>query len=315
VKQLLAYTLATYVLVAPAVGVTEMAKQFHLPLWLAIALVTLPFPGRVLGAITHGKIPFRLAALALGVTAFLTPLANPIELLPLRLIVGLAYALVTASAVDSSQRPGYTTSGWAIGWVLAALTSPLGWRVATALGSVISLLAITNFPTPKVGRPSITGSTTFLLGLAPAFLMEAVALEVPFFLLAVAYAISAPAYFIFPNISNRIGLKASLLLACSIAALSSLFLPSIPAVMFFSWAGLGLISLLPPMARSLGSTNAGADLNVGAVGGMFYPTGAETIGITLMAVLPLTLLSVMAFKGRGRDVKIKQTNDYILLKD
>jgi hypothetical protein len=293
-KPLAVYTLATYVLVAPAAGVREVARQFHLPLWMAIALVTLPFPGRVLGAWTHGRIPFRWAALLLGATALLTPLANPMELLPLRLLSGIAYALVTASAVDASPTPGYTTSGWAIGWMLAALASPLGWRTATALGSVISLFALVNFHPPKVGKPSLKGSAICLFGLAPAFLMEAIAVKVPFSTLAASYATSVSAYFIFPNLAKRIGLKICIWIACVIAGVSAPFLPSDPAVILFSWAGLGLISLLPPIVMSLGPTEAGADLNVGALGGMLYPTASEAMGLTAMAVLPLALLSLMA---------------------
>ncbi|MFP3399820.1 transporter [Acidianus sp.] len=327
VTSFIAYTLATYVMVAPAFTV----KQFELPAYLAFLIVSIPFGGRVIGsllyqrivAILGSRLTFLSSMVALGILSIGSSTLNVPILIPLRLLVGVAFGIVTSLAVEQAVRSGnrliiaLTMSGWAFGWIGGALSYlALGEWQLIALSGAITLpfsmlykrVSVFSVEVGKLGIPSISSILIFFFSFEPAFALQLAPAIVEnqggIVWLIIGYIVAIPMYIFVPVISSLLGETRTALLYTMTSAISGVtfFLTGSPYVLVvFTAFGLGINSIAPRLAASYGASarNMGIALNTAALGGVAVPVISSfdiKFLASLLTALSMVILLVMSVK-------------------
>ncbi len=327
VTSFIAYTLATYVLVAPAFTV----KQFELPSWLAFLIVSIPFGGRVIGSLLYQKVvtilgsrlTFLSSMLALGLLSVGSSTFNVPVLITLRLLVGVAFGIATSLAVEQAVRSGnrliiaLTMSGWAFGWIGGAFSYlTLGEWQLIALSGIITLpfsiaykkVSVFSIEAGKLGVPSISSILIFFFSFEPAFALQLAPALVEnqggMLWLILGYIAAVPMYIFVPAISSLLGESRTALLYTMTSAVSGVvfFLTASPYILVvFTAFGLGINSIAPRLASAYGASarNMGIALNTAALGGVAVPV-ISSFDIRFIAsiftALSMVILLVMSIK-------------------
>ncbi len=330
ITSLIAYALPTYVIVAPAYTVS----QFNVAEWLAFLIVSIPFGGRVMGALAYQKIivslgsrlTFLVSLSSLGIISILTGISSNFGILiVLRLLVGIMFGLATSFAVEQAVKTGnrfitaLTMSGWAIGWIGGAIAylDLKTWYLIAISGAITIPSALLYQKTRyfkgekvKQGLPSIFAVLVFFFAFEPAFILQlaptVLEKEGGLSWLILGYAISVPMYFIVPALSRLLGETKAVIISTSISAVSGtlFFVTGLPyLVVIFNAFGLGINSLAPRISQfyGAGARNMGIALNAAALGGVFVPV-IGSINIKIVASL-ITAISMMALLLMGIRVK------------
>ncbi|EWG07618.1 MAG: transporter [Candidatus Aramenus sulfurataquae] len=321
ITSFLAYTVPTYVLVTPAFFVSSL----RLPTWLSFLVVSIPFGGRIVGAIAYqrviallgSKLTYLASFTSLGFLALSSALTyNVILLILVRFLVGVSFGLATSLAMEQAVRSGNrliqasTLSGWAVGWIMGALayTSMANFYLATLSGAVTFPLSLLyrkveafegTTPALKLEMPSFAAVLVFFLSFEPAFVLQLapslLEREGGIVWLVVGYVASIPMYFLIPALSRVFGETRALTTSAVIAAVSgaTFFLTDSPlALVPFNAFGLGINSVAPRVAELYGANarNMGIALNAAAVGGVFVPV-VSSIDVKVLAST-ITLVSM-----------------------
>lgn len=330
VTSVIAYALPTYVIVAPAYTV----NQFNVAQWLAFLIVSIPFGGRVIGALSYQKIivslgsrlTFLTSLFSLGIISIASGIVSNIGILiVLRLLVGVLFGLATSFAVEQAIESGnrfitaLTMSGWAIGWIggaFAYLDLKTWYLIALSGGITIPLSLlyqkIDSFKGEKIklGLPSLFSVLAFFFAFEPAFILQLAPTilekEGGLSWLILGYSISVPMYFIIPALARILGETKAIIISTSISALSGtlFFVTGIPyLVVIFNAFGLGINSLAPRISQfyGAGARNMGVALNAAALGGVIVPV-VGSINIKVVASL-ITAISMIALLIMGIKVR------------
>ncbi|WP_210433926.1 transporter [Acidianus brierleyi] len=330
VTSVIAYALPTYVIVAPAYTV----NQFNVAQWLAFLIVSIPFGGRVIGALSYQKIivslgsrlTFLTSLFSLGIISIASGIVSNIGILiVLRLLVGVMFGLATSFAVEQAIKTGnrfitaLTMSGWAIGWIGGAFAylDLKTWYLIALSGGITIPLSLLYQKTDsfkgekiKLGLPSLLSVLAFFFAFEPAFILQLAPTilekEGGLSWLILGYSISVPMYFIIPALARILGETKAIIISTSISALSGtlFFVTGIPyLVVIFNAFGLGINSLAPRISQfyGAGARNMGVALNAAALGGVIVPV-VGSINIKIVASL-ITAISMIALLIMGIKVR------------
>jgi len=330
VTSVIAYALPTYVIVAPAYTI----NQFNVAQWLAFLIVSIPFGGRVIGALSYQKIivslgsrlTFLTSLFSLGIISIASGIVSNIGILiVLRLLVGVMFGLATSFAVEQAIKTGnrfitaLTMSGWAIGWIGGAFAylDLKTWYLIALSGGITIPLSLLYQKTDsfkgekiKLGLPSLLSVLAFFFAFEPAFILQLAPTilekEGGLSWLILGYSISVPMYFIIPALARILGETKAIIISTSISALSGtlFFVTGIPyLVVIFNAFGLGINSLAPRISQfyGAGARNMGVALNAAALGGVIVPV-VGSINIKIVASL-ITAISMIALLIMGIKVR------------
>ncbi|BFI75892.1 transporter [Sulfurisphaera ohwakuensis] len=326
----ISYTLATYVLVAPAFTV----NQFTLPQWLSFLIVSIPFGGRVIGSLLYqrlvsifgSRLTYLISIIALGLFSLGSSINVLGLLIPLRLLVGIAFGIATSLAVEQAMRSGnkiiiaLTMSGWAFGWIMGAFSylTLQNWSLIAISGIItipFSLLykGLLNFKVEedKFSLPSVSSILIFFFSFEPAFALQLapsiVEDEGGISWLILGYIVSIPMYILMPTISRFLGETRTAIIYTSVSAISGVlfFITSLPYILvIFTAFGLGMNAIAPRLASVYGATarSIGIALNTAALGGVVVPVVASLnikIIASLFTAISMVILLVMAVRKRN----------------
>ncbi|ARM77046.1 transporter [Acidianus manzaensis] len=334
ITSVLAYALATYVMVAPAFTV----NQFNLPQWLAFLIVSIPFGGRVIGSFLYQRIvsvlgsrlTYLISMVLLGVLSLGSSINILGLLIPLRLLVGIVFGIATSLAVEQAVRSGnriitaLTMSGWAFGWIGGALSylSLQDWGLIAISGILtipFSLLykdvKVFSVEVTKFSIPSVSSILVFFFSFEPAFALQLapaiVEAEGGITWLIIGYIISIGMYILVPVISNTLGESKTAIMYTVISAVSGVlfFTTASPYMLVvFTAFGLGINSIAPRLSAAYGASarTMGFALNTAALGGVVVPVvGSLNIKViaSLFTAISMIILLVMSVK-KGNAVTV-----------
>ncbi|MCI2413968.1 MAG: transporter [Candidatus Aramenus sp.] len=333
ITSFLAYTVPTYVLVTPAFFVSSLP----LPTWLSFLVVSIPFGGRIVGAIAYqrviallgSRLTYLASFISLGFLALSSALTyNVFSLVLVRFLVGVSFGLATSLAMEQAVRSenrliqALTLSGWAVGWIMGALAyiSMVNFYLVTVSGALsfpLSLLyrKVEAFegtsPAFKLEMPPFVAVLVFFLSFEPAFVLQLapslLESEGGIVWLVVGYVASIPMYFVIPALSRVFGETRALATSTVITAVAgaTFFLTDNSlALVPFNAFGLGINSMAPRVAELYGANarNMGIALNAAAVGGVFVPV-VSSMDVKVLAstvtLASMLLLLLLGVKRRG----------------
>ncbi|QKR00252.1 transporter [Metallosphaera tengchongensis] len=292
---------------------------------LSYILIGAPFIGRIFTPITYNLLyRFGTNRLMFGTLGLLGSV-NLVEsftgnfdvLLALRVISGILFGLTTsesmrlASESGSNVVVGLTMGGWALGWVLSAVSDSLLGKYMLLPSS--ALLASFLFVGRAENRVAVKGSRialsakallVFLLGLEPAYILQVI----PSILgsesvmeTIASYSVSFLAY-IGMSFVRRIRYVALFVLPLVGGLGFVAFISSYPWLLAaFTVLGLGINAVLPIMVRSMGvePRKIGPSMNLASISGFLIPVlvglGNVRINSALLTLLMLTVLSSIVF--------------------
>ncbi len=326
----ISYTLATYVLVAPAFTV----NQFTLPQWLSFMIVSIPFGGRIIGSLLYqrlvsiigSRLTYLISILALGLFSLGSSINIVAVLISLRLLVGVAFGIATSLAVEQAMRSenkiiiALTMSGWAFGWIMGAFSylELKDWSLIAISGIItipFSLLyrGLLNFNVEenKFSLPSLSSILIFFFSFEPAFVLQLapsiVEDENGISWLILGYIVSIPMYILMPSISRFLGETKTAIIYTSTSAITGVlfFVTSLPYILvIFTAFGLGINAIAPRLASVYGATarSVGIALNTAAIGGVIVPVVASLnikIIASLFTALSMVVLLILAVRKRN----------------
>lgn len=320
------YTLATFVMVAPAFTV----NQLDLPTWLSFLIVSIPFGGRVIGSLVYQRLAtalssksiYLLSTFSLGILSLSSIPTNVGLLLLVRTMIGVVFGITTSLAVEQAVSSGrkilvaLTMSGWAFGWIAGALAyiSLEQWPLITLTGVItlpFSLLysyveEVPKLYGAKLTMPPLTSILIFFFSFEPAFVLQLapsiVESQGGIVWVIVGYAVSIPMYLIVPRLTLAETKIAALYTSVSAISGVLFFITSIPYILvLFTAFGLGINSIAPRLASAYGATarNMGIALNIAALGGVIVPVLSSLdvrLLATLFTALSMAILLILSIK-------------------
>ncbi|BCU70149.1 transporter [Stygiolobus caldivivus] len=326
---LLLYSLATYVMVAPAFTVT----QFNLPQWLSFLIVSIPFGGRIIGSLTYQRLIVSLGSkalyvfstISLGILSVASGITINIPLLlAVRAFIGVVFGIATSLAVEEAVSSGkkllvaLTMSGWAFGWIGGAIAYIYlkEWTLIALSGLITSPFSllypnVTDFARYKnqsLSLPSLTSVLIFFFSFEPAFVLQLAPSIVEdqggIIWVIIGYALSIPMYLLVPRLSISEAKVTAIYTLVSAISGVLFFQTSIPYVLvLFTAFGLGINSIAPRLASAYGATprNMGIALNTAALGGVIVPV-VSSIDIkavaTLFTAISMTILLILSVRAK-----------------
>jgi len=149
----IAYSIPTFVLIYPSFFISFLTNTLQLSYWESFGLVGMPFLGRIVGSMLYQffrKDVYKPSMIILGLLTLAQEVPNVYILFPVRFVVGVLFGILTTYAVEQAVYTknnillGLTTSGWAIGWILAYLfySSVSSWVSISYSGILIMSLAL-----------------------------------------------------------------------------------------------------------------------------------------------------------------------------
>ncbi|AAY80361.1 hypothetical protein [Sulfolobus acidocaldarius] len=318
ITSIIGYVIPAYLIVSSA----YVVDQFSLPTWLSYVLVSIPFLGRLIGALIYQRIIrivksdmiFSLSLTILGIVSLLLSVTNVnyILIMWLRFTLGIIFGIIASLSIDQAVRSGnrivigLALSGWAIGWIFAQASYSLldNWRSIYAVGVISLPLALLGKYTLKFKAEDhiildnhislytimiflLTLEPSFILTLAPQILERQGELE----LLLLAYVLSLPMYIVNSVINYKVAFTLS---GISAGIFGFLFFLTgspiliIPLVMF----GITITSVVP---KVFNSKNTGASINIASIEGAVVPvvgTVSDYVagGMTLFSMITLVAM-------------------------
>ncbi|MEM3938863.1 MAG: hypothetical protein QXY68_01905, partial [Saccharolobus sp.] len=326
---IIAYTIPTFVLVYPSFFVNWLAVSMNLSYWQIFAIISTPFLGRIIGSFIYQKYNISLVVFSsLGLLVILQNFLNIILLIIVRFSIGILFGMLTAFAVDEAVRSrnsiliGLTTAGWSIGWLIAYIlyTTVCNWHYITLSGMIIMTLSILNIGntrnsmkfkniniikimspnffnendrSSKIALPSLKSILLYISSLTPAFILqifpsilEKINLT---WLILPSYIISILLYIILPIISDKFGIKNTIIISFVITLTCGLltFIYTPYLLILFASFGLAILSLIPKylFTRYEDSRRLGTALNISSIMGMIIPTLYGLVKISAEMIL------------------------------
>ena len=308
-------------------------SQFNLPHWLSFLIVSIAFGGRIVGAIIYQKIivtlgskkVFLISMIALGTISLVSGFASNVILLTLiRFLVGVIFGISTSFAIEQAVRSdntfivAFTMSGWAVGWVVGAVTYlTLRFWYLIALSGVVTIPfsihynKVESFKVRNSGNvldpPSFLSILTIFLAFEPAFILplapQILEKEGGISWLITGYSLSFFMYLLIPYFVKFVGNVRVMIITILITAITGalFFLTNIPyLVVVFNAFGLGIISLAPGIAMKYGANarNMGMATNLAAIGAVLLPvvgsidTEIVASSITFVSMIVLLVLGL-----------------------
>ena len=296
----IAYSIPTFVLLYPSFFVSFLTTTLQLSYWESFGLIGIPFLGRIVGSMFYQffrRDTYRQSMVILGLLTLAQEITNIYILFPLRFFVGVLFGILTTYAVEQAVYTknnillGLTTSGWAIGWILAYLSYSLilSWVSISYLGIIIILLAL--FPTKMETShmdlqekkirltPSFISLIVYMSALTPAFVLEVVPnfleREKLVWILFPSYLFSLFLYVFLPIIIGRFDsklLKSGIVLIVLVTGLIA-FLANPFFFLLFIPFGLAILSFIPKVLVEKGEEpkKVGVALNIASVMGLVIP--------------------------------------------
>jgi MFS family permease len=296
----IAYSIPTFVLIYPSFFVSFLTNTLQLSYWESFGLVGMPFLGRIIGSMLYQffrRDIYRPSMVILGFLILAQEITNVYILFPVRFFVGVIFGVLTTYAVEQAVNTknnillGLTTSGWAIGWILAYLSYSLvsSWVAISYSGIIIILLALlsTNMKNSHIKlqekkirlTPSILSLVVYMSALTPAFVLEVVPnfleRENSVWILFPSYLFSIFLYVFLPVIISRFNsklLNSGIVLIVLGTGLFA-FLVNPLFFMIFIPFGLAILSLIPKLLVDKGEDpkKVGIALNIASVMGLIIP--------------------------------------------
>jgi len=296
----IAYSIPTFVLIYPSFFISFLTSTLQLSYWESFGLVGMPFLGRIVGSMFYQffrKDVYRPSMIILGLLTLAQGITNVYVLFPLRFFVGVLFGVLTTYAVEqavytkSNILLGLTTSGWAIGWILAYLSYSLisSWISISYSGVLIILLALlpTNMKSSHINlqekkirlTPSFLSLVVYISALTPAFVLEVIPnfleRENLVWILFPSYLFSIFLYMFLPLIISRFNwklLKSGIVLLVLVTGLIAFLVNPFSFLLFIPF-GLAILSFIPKVLVEKGEDpkKVGVALNVGSVMGLVIP--------------------------------------------
>lgn len=317
-----AYSIPTFVLIYPSFFVSFLTNTLQLSYWESFGLVGMPFLGRIIGSMLYQffrKDVYRPSMIILGLLTLAQGITNVYVLFPLRFFVGVLFGVLTTYAVEqavytkSNILLGFTTSGWAIGWILAYLSYLLvsSWVSISYSGIIIISLALlsTNMKISHIKLqekkirlvPSIFSLVVYVSALTPAFVLEVVPnfleRENSVWILFPSYLFSIFLYVFLPIIISRFNsklLKSGISLLVLVTGIFA-FLYSPFFFMIFIPFGLAILSFIPKFLVEKGENpkKVGVALNIASVMGLIIPVLSSLFSYFPEVILSFSMVALL----------------------
>jgi|GEM_PF-461573 len=323
----LGYAIPTFILVAPSFVI----NQLGLSEWEAFTFSSIPFLGRVVGALIYqslsriigSKTVYSVSMASMGVLSLSTGVTHDLPLMLFeRVLIGIFYGVLTSLAVAYAASSGneklvaFVMAGWAFGWIGAAFAfSEFQYWYIIALTGLIAIPAASvpisaPIANSRFSVPSILSIVAALLCFEPAFalqlaptILEEEGQQVLPWMIA-AYGSAVPIYFILPMIFKRSRFVIVCLTILQGLAGALFFLTGFtPLLLPFTTIGLALGAIAPALAMEYGTdpTSSGMALNIAALGGLAIPVISSLLGLqyTTSSITIISFLG-LSFMLRGR---------------
>ncbi|MCY0860138.1 MAG: hypothetical protein OWQ54_06865 [Sulfolobaceae archaeon] len=282
-------------------------------------LLGIPFVGRMLTPILY-PISVRQLGMArvLSISTAISGLISvaeeftvenfPVVLIE-RFIIGVMFGLSLSSAVElasferSKTITGLTLSGWAIGFLIAALSYEIlgKWMLLTGILAIPMIFikgrryGINTFSKINLAF-SLKGFIMSFLAFEPAYALTLVPLMIndSFEESIIAYSIAIIAYIILPKVESYFK---ELVIAIGVLGAISFLTLSVPIISIFTALGLGFISIIPSIAykKGISPRDLGPSMNLASIGGLIFPTVIEIAHPNLTAsILTIALMLILA---------------------
>ena len=296
----IAYSIPTFVLIYPSFFISFLTNTLKLGYWESFGLVGISFLGRIVGSMLYQffrKDVYKPSMIILGLLTLAQEVTNVYILFPVRFFVGVLFGILTTYAVEQTMNVknnillGLTTSGWAIGWLLAYIFYSFvsSWVSISYLGIIIILLALlpTNMKSSHINlqekkirlTPSFLSLVVYISALTPAFVLEVVPnfleRENLVWILFPSYLFSIFLYMFLPLIISRFNsklLKSGIVLLVLGTGLFAFFVTPFSFFLFIPF-GLAILSFIPKILVEKGENpkKVGVALNIASVMGLVIP--------------------------------------------
>ena len=318
IEPLIEYALPTYILVLP----TFVINQLNLPPELAFMVASMPFSGRIIGALLYqyllkligSRVTVITSLTALGALSALDGLIANFQFLAIsRFLVGVFFGISTSIAVSEAIMSrnrvitGLTMGGWAVGWIggsIAYFALHL-WEFIAISGLItIPFVALvkSNFKEREIRFqfPTILPILVYFLSFEPAFaltlapyVLEELKENVLLFMV-ISYSLSLPFYLFGYKLGKYFEYA---LLAIAISSLLFFYFQIPEALFIFTALGLGINSVAPAIAQRYGANalNSGIAINIAAIGGTIIPVvfSQDIKGVAFLTILSMLALLIM----------------------
>jgi len=318
----IAYSIPTFVLIYPSFFISFLTSTLQLSYWESFSLVGMPFVGRIVGSILYQffrKDVYRSSMIILGLLTLAQEITNVYILFPVRFFVGVLFGVLTTYAVERAMNTknnvllGLTTSGWAIGWLLAYIFYSIvsSWVFISYSGILIILLSLfsknmensfSNLQEKKFRVvPSFLSLIVYMSALTPAFVLEVVPSllekENLVWILFPSYFFSIFLYMFLPLIISRFNsklIKFGIVLIVLVTGLFA-FLYDPFFFMIFIPFGLALLSLIPKLLVEKGEDpkKVGVALNISSVMGLVIPVLSSLFSYFPEGILSFSMLLLL----------------------
>ncbi|WP_369609308.1 transporter [Sulfurisphaera javensis] len=322
IESFLAYTLPTYILVLP----TFVINQLNLPTWIAFTIASIPFSGRIAGALIYqyllkilgSRIVIYLSFSSLGILSATDGIFhNAIYLLISRFLIGVFFGISTSIAINealltrSKFITSLTMSGWAVGWMGGSIAYALlhYWELIAISGLITLPFTLTyksNIKTSNVRYqfPPLLAILTYFLAFEPAFaltlapyVLEKLGDDVLVYMI-ISYSLSIPIYLLGAKLERFLSM---LLVGIIVSGILFFYFNISEALFIFTALGLGINAIAPTIAQRYGANplNAGIALNIAAIGGTIIPIVFSN-SIKSISILTLITMIILLFLERAR---------------
>ena len=294
IEPMMEYALSTYILVLPTFVIT----QFHFSPTVAFIIASIPFSGRILGALIYqylvraigSRITVITSLIFLGIFSAFDGITSNVQFLAIsRFLIGVFFGISTSIAVSkaimsrSRMATGLTMGGWAIGWIggsIAYFVLRL-WEFIAISGLITIPLAFTiktDFRQREIRYqfPPILSILVYFLSFEPSFaltlapyILEQLGENVMLFMVT-SYLLSLPFYLFGYKLDRYFEY---MLMIVALSAFLFFYLKVPEALLVFTALGLGINSISPIIAQRYGANalNSGIAVNIAAIGGTIIP--------------------------------------------